>query len=139
MRSAPKASTDSSATAKAPAGRAAPKQRATKASGSAAAKSPGEAKAKSPGEDPAKPREAKAKPRARSAPGRAARPQATAPEPVPRQGFESEGDRASGPVQPPGGAELLATAAEIVSELAKAGMSAGERLVKDVLSRLPLS
>jgi hypothetical protein len=42
-------------------------------------------------------------------------------------------------VQPPGGAELLASAAEIVGELTKAGLSTGERLLKDVFSRLPLS
>jgi hypothetical protein len=42
-------------------------------------------------------------------------------------------------VQPPGGAELLISAAEIVGELAKAGVSRSERLLKDVLSRLPLS
>jgi hypothetical protein len=60
-------------------------------------------------------------------------------EPVPRQGFECEGERASGPVQPPGGAELLASATEIVSEVAKAGLSTGERLLRDVLSRLPIS
>jgi hypothetical protein len=48
-------------------------------------------------------------------------------------------DRASGPVQPPGSTELMATAAEIVSELAKAGVSSGERLLKDLLGRLPLS
>ncbi len=47
-------------------------------------------------------------------------------------------DRASGPVQPPGGAELVATAAEIVTELAKAGVSTGERLLKDLLGHLPL-
>jgi hypothetical protein len=78
---------------------------------------------------------------------KASRPQRKAPKPatrlvdesVPRQGFESEMDRASGPVQPPGGAELVATAAEIVSELAKAGMSTGERLFKDLLGHLPLS
>jgi hypothetical protein len=58
-------------------------------------------------------------------------------EPAPRQGFESEGERATGPVQPPGGPELVATAAELVGELAKAGVSAGERLFKDVFSRLP--
>ncbi len=58
-------------------------------------------------------------------------------EPAPRQGFECEGERATGPVQPPGGAELVATAAELVGELAKAGVSAGERLLKDVFSRLP--
>jgi hypothetical protein len=58
-------------------------------------------------------------------------------EPAPRQGFECEGERATGPVQPPGGPELVATAAELVGELAKAGVSAGERLLKDVFSRLP--
>jgi hypothetical protein len=58
---------------------------------------------------------------------------------VPKQGFECEGERASGPVQPPGGAELLASAGEIFSEVAKAGLSTGERLFRDVLSRLPIS
>jgi hypothetical protein len=58
---------------------------------------------------------------------------------VPRQGFECEGERASGPVHPPGGTELVASAAEIIGELAKAGLSSGERLFRDVLSRLPLS
>jgi hypothetical protein len=62
-----------------------------------------------------------------------------AAEPAPRQGFECEGERPSGSVHPPGGAELVASAAEIVGELAKAGISTGERLLKDVLSRLPLS
>jgi hypothetical protein len=58
-------------------------------------------------------------------------------EPAPRQGFECEGERATGPVQPPGGPELVASAAELVGELAKAGAAAGERLLKDVFSRLP--
>jgi hypothetical protein len=57
-------------------------------------------------------------------------------EAVPRQGFESVEERATGPVAPPGGAELVGTAAEIVSELAKAGISGGERVLRDVLSRL---
>lgn len=61
------------------------------------------------------------------------------PAPVPRQGFESESDRARGPVRPPGGAELLTSAAEIVGELTKAGFSAGERLMRDALSLLPRS
>jgi hypothetical protein len=39
-------------------------------------------------------------------------------------------------VQPPGGAELVASATEILGELAKSGLSTGERLVKDLLSRL---
>lgn len=64
---------------------------------------------------------------------------ARAAEAVPRQGFETEGEIGSGSVQPPGGAELVAAAAEIVGELTKAGLSTGERLMRDFLSRLPLS
>jgi hypothetical protein len=45
---------------------------------------------------------------------------------------------ASGPVRPPGGAELVSSAVEILGELAKAGLSAGERLLKDAISRLRL-
>jgi hypothetical protein len=85
----------------------------------------------------AKAQPAKAKPLA----GKRSRPAgySRAGDPVPAQGFESDGDRASrGTVQPPGGAELLVSAAEILGELAKSGLSTGERLVKDVLSRLPL-
>jgi hypothetical protein len=58
-------------------------------------------------------------------------------EPAPRQGFESDTESMSGSVRPPGGAEFVASAAEIVGELAKAGLSTGERLLKDALSRLP--
>jgi hypothetical protein len=76
--------------------------------------------------------------RARGASARTAGTAASG-EPVPRQGFECEGERANGPVQPPGGADLLASAAEIVGELTKSGLATGERLLKDVLSRLPLS
>jgi hypothetical protein len=57
-------------------------------------------------------------------------------EDVPRQGFECQEDRATGSVPPPGGTELIGTAAEIVGELAKAGISGGEKLLRDVLSRL---
>ncbi len=57
-------------------------------------------------------------------------------EEVPRQGYESVEERATGPVQPPGGTEFAGTAAEIVSEIAKAGISGGERVLRDVLSRL---
>jgi len=57
---------------------------------------------------------------------------------APLQGFECDGET-SGSVQPPGAVELLASAAEIVSELTKAGVSRSERLLKDVVSRLPLS
>lgn len=78
---------------------------------------------------------------ARGVRARPARASATAVtvEPAPRQGFECEPERAGGTVHPPGGAELVASAAEIVGELAKAGVSTGERLLKDLLSRLPLS
>ncbi len=56
---------------------------------------------------------------------------------APRQGFEADGAGASGPVQPPGAGELVASAAEMVGDLAKAGLSASERLLRDALSRLP--
>ena len=58
-------------------------------------------------------------------------------EPVPRQGFEAEPDSLGRPVQPPGGTELVVSAAELAGELAKAGVTTGARLVKDLLSRLP--
>jgi hypothetical protein len=69
---------------------------------------------------------------------RRARP-VSAQEPAPRQGFESESDAPTGSIQPPGGVELVASAAELVGELAKAGLSRSERLLKDFVSRLPLS
>jgi hypothetical protein len=56
---------------------------------------------------------------------------------VPRQGFEVEGEIASGPVQPPGASELVSSAAELAGELAKAGVSGGARLLKDLFARLP--
>jgi hypothetical protein len=42
-------------------------------------------------------------------------------------------------VRAPGGTELATSAIEIFGELAKAGLSTGERLLRDVLGRLPLS
>jgi hypothetical protein len=42
-------------------------------------------------------------------------------------------------VQPPGNVDLLASAAELAGELTKTGLSAGGRLLKDVLARLPLN
>jgi len=60
-------------------------------------------------------------------------------EPVPKQGFECEDERATGSVQPPGGTELIATAAEMISEVAKAGVATGERLLRDMISLLPRS
>jgi hypothetical protein len=83
----------------------------------------------------AKPRAKGAK--AKRAPTSRSRGSARPAESVPRQGFESEGERASGPVSPPGGIELVASAAELLGELAKAGVSTGERLLRDVFARLP--
>jgi hypothetical protein len=60
-------------------------------------------------------------------------------EPVPRQGFETEGDPVSGPVQPPGSVDLLSSAAELAGELTKSGLSSGGRLLKDFIARLPLN
>jgi hypothetical protein len=58
---------------------------------------------------------------------------------APRQGFESDSETLSGSVQPPGATELVASAVEMVGELAKVGLSTGERVLSDVLSRLPHS
>jgi hypothetical protein len=90
---------------------------------------------------PAGARSSAGRQRVRGAGTRAARSAAAkvSVEPAPRQGFESETERANGTVHPPGGADLVASAAEIVGELAKAGVSKGERLLKDLLSRLPLT
>jgi hypothetical protein len=60
-------------------------------------------------------------------------------DPAPRQGFETERDPVSGPVQPPGGVDLLSSAAELAGELTKSGLSTGGRLLKDVFARLPLN
>jgi hypothetical protein len=58
---------------------------------------------------------------------------------APVQGYESDSEATSGSVQPPGAIDLLASAAELVGELAKSGLSRSERLIKDIASRLPLS
>jgi hypothetical protein len=72
--------------------------------------------------------------------GGRARPAAgAASTPAPRQGFESESEHPSRTINPPGGAELVASVAEVLGEFAKAGLSTGERLLKDAFSRLPLS
>jgi hypothetical protein len=55
---------------------------------------------------------------------------------APRQGFETEPDP-RGPVQPPGGTELVVSAAELAGELAKTGVTVGARVLRDFLSRLP--
>ena len=40
-------------------------------------------------------------------------------------------------MRPPGGTELVASAAELAGELAKTGVAAGTRLLRDLLSHLP--
>jgi Meckel syndrome type 1 protein len=85
----------------------------------------------------AKPKVA-AKPAARKAPTK--RPRSTPkpgaePPAVPPQGYESDGDRAQGIVRPPGGADFAATAFEAIGELTRFSLSAGERLVRDLLGR----
>jgi hypothetical protein len=109
----------------------------SEASGAAArtprAKASSAARAKAAGERRAKPRPDR--------PGtkRAAPSRAKAREEVPTQGFESVAERASGSVQPPGSTELIASAAEMLGDVAKAGLATGERLLKDVFSLLPRS
>ena len=100
------------------------------------------AKAAKPGK-PAKAKAAKAtaKPGKRATAERprkaaARRPLRVVRDEVPRQGFECDDDRATGAVPPPGGTELVSTAVEIVGELAKAGISGGERVLRDVLGLL---
>lgn len=55
---------------------------------------------------------------------------------VPVQGYEAE-ESLSRPIQPPGGAELVVSVAELAGELARAGVSTGARLLKDLFSRVP--
>jgi len=77
-----------------------------------------------------------AHPRRRTTSARA--PRKSAPQAAPRQGFQSEAEAARTSIQPPGGGELLTAAVELVGELTKAGISRGERALKDIASRLPL-
>ncbi len=102
--------------------------------GATAEKPRAQRKAKAAAGAGARKRRAAARPASASATGSRAKPKAA--QPVPRQGFECEGDTGRGAVQPPGGAELVASAVEIVGEFAKSGASAGERLLKDVFSRI---
>jgi hypothetical protein len=127
--------------------RAAARARASRTSASATV---GGVEGKAAGNLKPKPKsKAKAKPKPKRKP--ATRPKTTAPksrasrtsrrakveEPVPKQGYETEPDFIAGPVQPPGGTELVASAAELAGELAKSGVTTGARLIKDLLSRLP--
>jgi hypothetical protein len=56
---------------------------------------------------------------------------------VPRQGFEAEDAIEPGrSVQPPSGAELAASVAELLGELAQGSLATGGRLLRDALTRL---
>jgi hypothetical protein len=56
---------------------------------------------------------------------------------VPRQGFEAEEAIVPGrPVQPPSGAELATSVAELLGEIAQSGFATGGRLLRDALTRL---
>jgi hypothetical protein len=58
--------------------------------------------------------------------------------PAPRQGYETEDTIEPGvAVQPPSGTELATSAAELIGELAQAGLETGGRLLRDALGRLP--
>ena len=115
--------------------RAAARQGARRRSRSAAAPP---RSANGPASAPAsKPPKLAAAPRRRAASSTRA-PRARAARAAPRQGFQSEAEAAHTSIQPPGGSELMTAAVELVGELAKAGISRGERALKDIASRLPL-
>jgi hypothetical protein len=69
---------------------------------------------------------------------RAAKPIAKPAEPLaPKQGYEPEEELELGKsVSPPSGAELVESVADIISELANSGLTAGGRLLKDAFSLL---
>jgi hypothetical protein len=69
---------------------------------------------------------------------RTAKPIAKPAEPrAPKQGYEPEEElELGGTVNPPSGAELVESVADIVGELANSGLAAGGRLLKDAFSLL---
>lgn len=115
--------------------RAAARKAAGKAAGNAASE-PRSQSVKATAKTAPKPRRQSTRKQA-AAPGRRPSSAQVEHEQVPRQGFETQGDGTSGSVQPPGGVELVASAVEIVGELARASLSSGERVLRDVFSRLP--
>jgi hypothetical protein len=56
--------------------------------------------------------------------------------PAPPQGFESEGTPPDAPLQPPSASELIGSAAEVLLELARSGLSAAARQARGGLARL---
>ncbi|MGC2374402.1 MAG: hypothetical protein WA484_11065, partial [Solirubrobacteraceae bacterium] len=75
------------------------------------------------------------KPAARRKP--IAKPAKLAEPPAPKQGYEPEEEVELGAtVNPPSGAEVVESVADIVGELASSGLAAGGRLLKDAFSLL---
>lgn len=75
-----------------------------------------------------------------AAPRRPRTPPQTPPEQprIPPQGFETEDEITPGAtVQPPSRPELAAAVADLFGELAQGGLTAGGRLIKDFLGKLP--
>ena len=80
----------------------------------------------SPPRRPPRPRGVRAKPIAKPA-----------EPPAPKQGYEPEEELELGKsVNPPSGAELVESVADIIGELANSGLTAGGRLLKDAFSLL---
>jgi hypothetical protein len=80
-----------------------------------------------------------AKTETKAASGRKRAPDKPVQDPAPRQGFEAESDPLGGSVRPPGGMDVFASAAELAGELTKNSLSHGGRMLKDLLTRLPLN
>jgi len=133
-------------TTRAPA-RKAPRTPAHEATRTDAARAPTrKASSSAPGKAPRTPAHNSTHSPTRKAPPSAARkaPRATAGsrsepagESVPLQGYEPEEGALNRTIQPPGGAELVTSIAELAGELAKAGVNTGGRWLRDVFSRLP--
>jgi hypothetical protein len=127
--------------------RKAPRTHAHEATRSDAARAPTrKASSSAPGKAPRTPARNSTRAPTRKAPPSAARkaPRATAGsrsepagESVPLQGYEPEEGALNRTIQPPGGAELVTSIAELAGELAKAGVNTGGRWLRDVFSRLP--
>jgi hypothetical protein len=55
---------------------------------------------------------------------------------APRQGFESDAESTSGPVAPPGSAEFLNAATELLAVVARSGLSRGSATLREIMERL---
>lgn len=144
-RTRPQRTSARRAASRAAAAREAPRAPANKATHSPARKAPRapthEATPPPARKSPDAPTRNAARPPTRKSPRKARHSAASGREPtgesVPLQGYEPEDGALSRTIQPPGGAELVASVAELAGELAKAGVNTGGRWLRDVFSRLP--